>query len=997
MICGARQITLVFSGDLMTFGGVQRIARIALILLAAPLALVLGSPGTFAQTASGTLRGQVTDPSGSVISNATVIVTTATGNALTAVTNRDGIYEFKSLIPGKYGVKVIAQGFAPFETSNVEVLAGQIRKLDVPLTIEVREEKVTVTDQAATALDTNPANNAGAIVLQGKDLEALSDDPDDLQSDLQALAGPSAGPNGGQIYIDGFTGGQLPPKASIREIRINQNPFSAEYDKLGYGRIEILTKPGSDQFHGQLYFSATSSAFNSKSPFVRTQPGYETTQFSGNVGGPLSKKASFFFNLERRDINDSQVIDARTLDSNFNPLTLSEAVANPRTRTNFSPRLDYQLGANNTLTARYQFYRENETNNGVGQFSLPSQAYNVTNTEQTLQVSDSQIFGAKIVNETRFQYMRDRNNLNAQSTLPTIGVPGAFTGGGNGQGSIIDNQDHYELQNYTSMVLSTHFLKFGGRVRDIRDSSNSMSNFNGTYTFTSLDGPELTSYKSTLMNLPGSGPNQARVTQGLPSLAVNVFDVGVYLQDDWRFRSNMTLSYGLRYETQNAINDHADVAPRIGFAWGLGGGGKNKSPKTVLRAGFGMFYDRFTSDLVMQAERVNGLNQEQLVINNPAYCPNSPGLTCLNLPAQPCATGSSLIDPNTCSKYRIDPNLRAPYVMQTGVSLERQLTKSANLTITYLNSRGVHSLLVSNINAPEPGTYPPGDPFNAAAIRPFGNVGNIFEYQSDGVFRQKQLIVNSNIRAGTKVSLFGFYMLNYADSDTAGPSSFSSNPYALGQDYGRAAFDIRHRVVVGGTIAFPHAFRLSPFLIAQSGPPFNITVPTDLNGTTVFNSRPSFASNLSNPADVLITQFGTFDTVPVPGEKIVPINYGNTSPRFTLNVRLGKTFGFGRKPETAPTAGGPGGGPGGGRGGGGEHGRGGPFGGGFGGMGTPTDRRYNLTFSVSARNVLNVVNVATPSGVLGSPFFGQPNALATGPFSSAGANRRIDLQVQFAF
>jgi hypothetical protein len=498
------------------------------------------------------------------------------------------------------------------------------------------------------------------------------------------------------------------------------------------------------------------------------------------------------------------------------------------------------------------------------------------------------------------------------------------------------------------------------------------------------------------MSLPGSGPYQAKVTVGVPSVAVNVFDVGLYLQDDWRFRSNMTLSYGLRYETQNAISDHADVAPRIGFAWGLGGG-KNKSPKTVLRAGFGMFYDRFTSDLVMQAERVNGMNQEQLVIANPAYCPNSPGLTCLNLPAQPCATGSSLIDPNTCSKYRIDPNLRAPYIMQTGVSLERQLTKSANLTVTYLNSRGVHSLLVSNINAPEPGTYPPGDPFNPTAIRPFGNVGNIFEYQSDGVFRQKQLIVNSNIRAGAKVSLYGFYVLNYADSDTAGPSSFSSNPYDLGQDYGRASFDIRHRVVAGGTIALPHAFRLSPFLIAQSGPPFNITVPIDLNGTTVFNSRPSFAGNLSNPADVVITQLGTFDTVPVPGEKIVPINYGTTSPRFTLNVRLGKTFGFGRKPETAPTAGGLGGGPGGGRGGGGEHGRGGPFGGGFGGMGSPTDRRYNLTFSVSARNILNVVNVATPSGVLGSPFFGQPNALATGPFSSAGANRRIDLQVQFAF
>jgi hypothetical protein len=976
----------------------NQVRAVKLLIIFLLLVLLPACPRLSAQTATGSLRGQVTDPSGAAVTNATVIITTASGQAITTTTNRDGTYEAKNLAPGKYSVTVVLEGFTPFETSNIEIAAGQTQRLDVPLAIQVREEKVEVSDQAAAVLDTNPANNAGAIVLQGKDLEALSDDPDELQNDLQALAGPSAGPNGGQIYIDGFTAGQLPPKASIREIRINQNPFSAEYDKLGYGRIEILTKPGTDQFHGQLFVMGTDSAFNAKSPFVRVQPPYETTQFSGNVGGPLSKKSSFFFNLERRNINDSLVIDAKTLDPSFNPITISQAITNPRTRTNLSPRLDYQLGTNNTLTARYQFYRESETNDGVGQFSLPTQGYNVENTEQTLQLSDSQIFGAKVVNETRFQYIRERNNQNAQNPLPTIGVPGAFTSGGNSQGTIINNQDSYELQNYTSMALGVHFIKFGGRARDNRDSSNSTSNFNGTYTFTSLDGPELTSYKSTLMGLSGSGPYQAKVTLGLPSVAVNEFDVGVYFQDDWRFRPNMTFSYGARYETQNAIGDRRDIAPRIGFAWGLGGGGKNKSPHTVLRAGFGMFYDRFTSDLLLQADRVNGTNQAQIVIPNPAYCPDSPGLSCLNLPAQPCASPNAQVNPNSCSKYTIDPHLRAPYIMQSGASLERQLTKTANLTVTYLDSRGVHAFLVSNINAPEPGTYPPGNPFDPAAVRPFGNVGNIFAYQSDAVFRQRQLIVNSNVRAGAKFSLFGFYMLNHAHSDTAGPSTFSSNPYDLGQDYGRASFDVRHRVFFGGTMAFKYAFRLSPFLVAQSGPPFNITVPTDLGGTTVLNSRPAFASTLSNPANVVVTQFGSFDTVPVAGERIVPINFGTTPPRFTLNVRLSKTFGFGKKVESASKAGGPGGL--GGPRGGGEHGpRGGGFAGGgmFGGLGNATDRPYNLTFSVNARNVFNIVNLNTPNGVLGSPFFGQANALATGPYSSAGSNRRIELMASFTF
>src|SRR6202022_329018 len=273
--------------------------------------IAASTPMSLAQSATGNLHVQVTDPSGASVANATVIVTTPSGEANQGTTNKDGICDFKSLAPGIYSLKAIATGFTPFAKDKFEITSGKISTVNVVLSIEIQEQKVEVTD-SPSRLDLNPSSNAGAITITGKDLEALSDDPDELQAELQALAGPSSGPNGGQIYIDGFTGGQLPPKASIREIRVNQNPFSAEYDKLGYGRIEILTKPGTDQFHGQLYLSGTSSAFNSKSPFVQTQPGYETTQFSGNVGGPLSKKASFFFNLERRDINDSSVIDAKT-------------------------------------------------------------------------------------------------------------------------------------------------------------------------------------------------------------------------------------------------------------------------------------------------------------------------------------------------------------------------------------------------------------------------------------------------------------------------------------------------------------------------------------------------------------------------------------------------------------------------------------------------------------------------------------------------------------
>jgi hypothetical protein len=208
----------------------------------------------------------VTDPSGSSVTNATVLLSTPAGDSLDTTTGKDGGYEFKALEAGIYTVKVVAQGFSLFTHDKVEIAAGKTLTLNIPLTIEIQKEKVVVSDSSAQ-VDVNPGNNAGAIVLQGKDLEALSDDPDELQSELQELAGPSAGPNGGQIYIDGFTGGTLPPKASIREIRINQNPFSAEYDKLGYGRIEIFTKPGSEKYHGTINYGFGKDFWNSRNPY----------------------------------------------------------------------------------------------------------------------------------------------------------------------------------------------------------------------------------------------------------------------------------------------------------------------------------------------------------------------------------------------------------------------------------------------------------------------------------------------------------------------------------------------------------------------------------------------------------------------------------------------------------------------------------------------------------------------------------------------------------
>jgi uncharacterized membrane protein YgcG len=958
-----------------------------------------------AQSAGGTLRGQVTDPSGAVVQGASVLVTSAAGQLTTGTSNREGVYEFKNLAPGKYDVQVLVKGFGIFEAKEVTVTATEIQTLDVKLQIAQQEQKVVV-EAENLAVNVNPENNAGAIVLKEDDLKALSDDPDELQNDLEELAGPSAGPNGGQMYIDGFTAGQLPPKSAIREIRINQNPFSSEYDKLGYGRIEIFTKPGMGEWHGNIQVQGNDSAFNSKNPFavspithLSDEPPYHSTLFNGSVGGPLSKKASFLLSGQYRDINDVAVLNAEVLDPSFQPTQFVSSIPQPRSRLNLSPRVDYQISKNNTLSARYQYYRDNQDEQGLTGFALPSQAYNILSTEQTVQLSDTQVIGMSMVNETHFQYLRDASNQSSLSPLPVITVLGAFTGGGSNGQSVLDLANHYELQNYTQWLHGNHTVKFGFRLRDTTDTESAMSGFNGNYTF-----PSLTAYQITEEGLAqglsfpqiqaqGGGPSQFTFTSGIPRVHVSLFDSGWYAQDDWRLRPSFTLSAGLRLEQQTDMPDHLDWAPRVAIAWGMGHA--KTGPKTVLRVGSGLFYDRFTENLVLQAERLNGAIQTQSVVTAPCFFDPNTVLTAI-----PTCSG---LQPQTIlpTRYQISTRLHAPGTLQTAVTLERQLTRSMNISVSYLNSRGFDQLLTNNINTPLLGTFP------ANPVYPLGSPGNVYEFQSEGIYRQNQLFTQVNFRWKSWISLRGYYVLNSAKSDTAGPLYFPSNPFNLMQDYGRAAFDIRNRIFVGGAMNFPHGFSLYPFLLASSGIPYSITISSDLIGSSQFNQRPAFATSLSNPADVVVTPFGSFDTTPQPGETIVPINSLTGPAHFSLNLRLSKTWGFGGETSNAAGAnpGGPGGGGRGGR---------GPDRGGFGmgggpfGAGERTNRRYNLTLSVNARDIFNYQNLATPTAVLNppsstsqtaseSPFFGRSNGLFGQGFMSTSASRLIYLQLGFSF
>ena len=966
--------------------------------------------------ATATLRGHIADPSGALIPGATITITTSAGMAVTSTAaDSSGAYLVNGLAPGSYIVQTSVEGFAPFASPIIQLAVGQVKRVDIAMAMVVEQQSVVVTDESPS-VNVEAGGNASAIILKGRDLDALSDDPDELSNELTALAGPSAGPNGGQIYIDGFSGGQLPPKSAIREIRINQNPFSAEFDRLGYGRIEILTKPGTDKLHGQFFLQGNDKAFNTGNPFTKTLPAYYSYQFNGTVSGAISKKASFFVSAEQRNtenVNAWLIPDAVMANASgvyVDSQNFGVNLLNRRIRDNASARIDWQLGARNTFTVRYGFWSESE-HSDLSSGSLASASTHESNTDHTVQMSNAFILNDHAVNESRFQYDRQNENHYPDSTDRTISVTGDFTGGGFSGQKSQDHTTRLEFQNVTTLSHGAHAIKFGTRMRDTRDANLTNSNFNGSFTFDSsasylamANGLVSGTPFNTLVS-EGFGPTTASYTSGNVSALANVFDIALFVQDDWKFSPRLTLSGGLRWESQNHISDHDDWAPRAAFAYALDGNGKDKKAKTVLRGGYGFFYDRFDYRNLLTINRAN--IQNHVVLNDPLCSSTAASLGAIDM-----TTCSSTVGTSTSSlpvKYEVDPHYHSPYTGQAGVSIERQLFTGTSVTLTYLHSLGAHQMVTRNANQATGGT-----PQNSSG-------GYLYEFYPEAVFKQNQIIASVNTKVNKNLSLVGFYTLAWANSNGAGGNA--SDAYNLDNDYGRASFVSRNMLFMMASYQGPWGIRFNPFLIAQSGRPFNITLPTDpLNN--FFNQRPTYATSATPTADQVTTPYGVMDDTGLTGTEI-PANLGNGPAAVAVNLRISRGFGIGPKlasannrtdggpPPGPPPGGGPGGGGGRGGPGGGGPGGGGPGGGlgpgglggsgggrgGPGGMfgGASTGHKYSLNFSVQALNLFNNIDYGTPTGNITSPNFNRSTNLAGGIFSSGSAARRIFAQAVFSF
>ena len=939
-----------------------------IILLACCVAPVAAQTRNQTRTQTAVISGVVTDPTGALVTKATVTLhETPSGLDVRTTTDPSGHYVLKSQPSGSFALTVSAPGFAIFSSEPFDLSADKPRRLDVRLRIADQVQQMTVEDD--NQMDTDPSRNGDSLTLKGAAIDRLPLDSVEMLHQLQALSGGPAP----DLYVDGFSGGTLPPRDTIREIRINQNPYSAQYDTTpGNGRIDVFTKPGSGKFHGDFYTFGNTSALNTQNPFTTNEPSYYSFANYASLNGPINKHASFFANGGRAMGQDNALINAQTLDGNFNQIYLHQAISAPTSSYNFSTRLDAAVGTKSTLIARYSISHSDQKNGGIGQLSLASQAFTGSTTTQSLQLSNSQIVSPKIVNDTRFQYTRGRDRQTPDSILPTLNVAGAFGGGGNPAANYNDNQDRFELQNYVSATKGKQFLTFGGRLRATRDANHSLANYNGTYTFASLvlnptcaPLTSCNSYQLTVQNptvsvaalqLMGGGPSQFSITKGNPNVAATTADVGLFFQEDWKTRNDLTLSGGLRFETQNHIADHADWAPRLGFAWLLHSR-KSKPANYTVRGGAGIFYHRFASSDVLQAQRLNGVTQQQYIINQPQFF--DPTTSQADVSG---AQAQSAI-------YKISPTFHAPYFLSSTLSLERRVGTHGSITASWIGIHGVHTQVMENTNAPLPGTYNISVP--GSGTRPFGGTQNIYQYTSEGVLNTQRFTTNFFLHFGNRFVAYGFYQLQSMRTESDG--SFASNSYNLGADYGRSANDIRHQATIGSALQLPFHLRATSFLTMRSGAPFNIIVGQDLNGDSIFNDRPAFATDLTR-SSVVATKYGTFDTSPLSGQTIIPANYGQGPGLFVVNLNLNKTIGFG--PATRPA-------------------------GAIAAKPAPgqkphVDHRFSLDIGVDAQNLFNQVNLASPVGTLNSPLFGKSIALAAGS-GSTGANRIIEISTFFRF
>jgi hypothetical protein len=856
---------------------------------------------------TGTLRITVHDPSGAVVPAALVQVrgTEVPTGSVTRDVSSDGVGVAiaQELTPGKYSVTVSFRGFETRTVPDIRVRAGDNRR-DVTLAIQKLDQAVSVgRDPAASASD--PNSDRFNTVLSKQQIDALPDDPDEMETVLKEMAGPGA-----TIRVDGFRGGRLPPKSHIRSIRFSRDLFAAENHGGGMVFIDIGTQPGLGPLRGGLDFTFRDGSLNARNAFADEKGPEQTQQYTFNLSGTLLKdRTSFSLAAGGASLYDSANVFAALPDGSRNV-----PIRRPSDRMNLNARIDHALTKTQTLRATFQQNQNEQRNLGVGNFDLSDRAYRRESDDRVFRLSESGPWSRHVFAESRFQLHWLSTAAASASEEPTVLVLDAFTAGGAQQAGG-RNSTEMEWATNVDWATAKHAVRAGALVEGGSYRSDSRTNYLGTYTFTSLADYEA-----------GRPATYTRRT-GDPLVEYSQWQAGVFVQDDWRARKSLTISGGLRQELQTHMDDRWNLAPRAGFTWS-----PFKNGKTTVRGGAGIFYDWLDADTFEQTLRVDGVRQQDVVVRNPGYPdPFNGGSDQQVLPT---------------SKYTLAGNLVMPKRAMLNVGLSRQLSSTISANVSFNRMKGTNRLRGRNINAPL-----------ADGSRPDPSLGNVTQVESTARLRGQMVNAGLNLNIPTRrTMLFANYSWVRQENDADGPFSLPANSYDLAGEWGPAA-GVPHHIFSGivNTTLLKN-IRLGFTATARTGSPYGVTTGRDDNGDTVFNDRPAGVSRNSAVSKGMVD----------------------------AGARVSYAFGFGQRPAAGGMAGGPTmviqrvGGPGGAS----------DMLGMLGGGGAE-DKRVRFELYVSAQNLFNHVNPTGFSGVMTSPFFGQPTAAMPG--------RRLDVGMRIGF
>jgi Carboxypeptidase regulatory-like domain len=906
----------------------------ALIVCAIVLAAVTAV--TLAQ-AQGTsrLHGTVTDQTGGVVPGAVVTVIIGSGGTQTATTNEKGQYAFERLPAGPYTVTVACDGFQVF-TSQIELKADSSKSVDARLRVAMAVSTSVQANEGALGLSADPRNSLSAVVLTARDIARLPDDPQRMLMRLLELAGSTGRPEDVSLLVDGFREyKRLPPKDTIEMIRINSNPFSAEFSQPGLDRIEIVTKPGSDTYHGEIRVQGGDSALNARNPIATTKPQMRTRNVNGWLQGPLVKGRVDFMAYAGQWQQDEQAVVNATI---FDP-SVSASQQPFTTAVSVPARINsFQFGSNirpiDNHRINFTFTRNEETrrNQGLeGGFDLPERAFDRTQTDEVGRMLWTAV-GSHAVNDVRVEVTRNRAGTDPRLQAPAVLVFDAFFAGGNQSAGTRSSTITTQSSNTLTLQRGRHTVKGGVLFETVNQDSTDRTGFNGQFLFgtdmerdangngivneSGLTTPisPIENYRRTVLGRPGYGPSEYRITRGNPDVGVDQWSAGWFALDDWAVSNRFSLSYGVRQDFQNNISQRFLMQPRAALSWLVDANGKN-----AIKLGGGVFAGRVEPAITLDTRKVNGIDRQQLIFVRPSGFPVAP----------------SSLDQGTLAQsavYAKADDLRMPYAVIGTISYERQLPAGLFAVAQYTYTKGEHLLRLRNINAPVLGGAGTTGATGTAQGAP------ILQFESTGRSLQRQAMIGLRGHIKKELTFYGNYKWGKKESDTDGPYTTPANSYDLALDYGYAADDIRHQFVAGATVEFPIKLYITPSLSIASGRPFNITTGADNNADTLFSDRPAFAA----PGETgILTAYGLLDPNPAAGDLIIPRNFGRERRQITVNLNVSQTF------------------------------------------------FKNIILSIDADNLFNNRRLIRSNGVLSSPLFGVPNLALDG--------RRLLFSLRYGF